>query len=348
MMKMKGPAIFLAQFLRDNPPDNTIENIGKWAASKGYIGVQVPSWDGRVFDLGKAAESKAWCDDYKGNLKKIGLEVTELYALQGQILAIHPAYAALFQGFYPKGLSDKQRTEWASGELKKVIKASANLGTKVIPTLSGGFAWMMVYPWPQRPKGIIEESFKELAKRWKPLLDLAADNGVSFGYELHPGCDLFDGATFERFVELVKEAPAACINYDPSHFVLQQLDYVGFVRKYGSRIKGFHAKDAEFKSRADCGVYGGFLSWKDRAGRFRSLGDGDVEFGRLFSAMVEIGYDGWVVLEWECPLKSPEQGATEGAPFIKKHMIDAAEVAFDDFLDGGTNVEQNRSILGLS
>jgi len=348
MLKMKGPAIFLAQFLRDAPPYNNIDNIGKWAVKKGYVGIQVPSWDGRVFDLDKAAESKTWCDDYKGKLKKIGLDVTELYALQGQILAVHPAYAALFQGFFPKGLSDKQRTEWASGELKKVVKASVNLGTKMIPTLSGGFAWMMVYPWPQRPKGIIEESFKELSKRWKPILDFAADNGVTFGYELHPGGDLFDGATFEKFLDYVKEAPAACINYDPSHFVLQQLDYVGFIHKYGSRIKGFHAKDAEFKSRADCGVYGGFLPWKERAGRFRSLGDGDVDFSRVFSAMVEIGYDGWVVLEWECPLKSPEQGSDEGAPFIKKHMIDAAEVAFDDFLDGGSNVEQNRSILGLS
>jgi sugar phosphate isomerase/epimerase len=348
MAKIKGPAIFLAQFLRDEPPHNNLENIGKWAANLGYKGLQIPSWDSRVFDLDKAAESKTYCDEYNGKLKDMGLAVTELYAIQGQLLAMHEVYASMFAGFYPEGLTDqKQRTEWASDQLKKVIKASVNMGTKVVPTMSGGFAWILVYPWPQRPAGLIDESFKELAKRWKPLLDMAADNGIAFGYELHPGSDVFDGATFERFLETVDGSPAACINYDPSHFVLQQLDYLGFIDRYKDRIKAFHVKDAEFQPRADCGVYGGYLSWEGRAGRFRSLGDGDVDFSKVFTKMTEIGYDSWAVLEWECAIKSSEQGAAEGAPFIEKHLIEKTEVAFDDFVGGKSDVKQNRRILGL-
>lgn len=349
MKKMKGPGIFLAQFLRDEPPYDSLENIGRWVAGLGYKGVQIPTWDSRVIDLDKAAGSKTYCDQFKGKLKQIGLEVTELAAhLQGQVLAIHPAYEIAFQPFYPKGLRDKQRVDWATQQLRKAVKASTNLGTSSVPVLSGGFAWHMVYPWPQRPQGLIQEAFKELYKRWKPVLDLAEDNGIAICYELHPGSDLFDGATFEMFLETSNNHPAACLCYDPSHFVLQQLDYLQFIQLYGDRIRAFHVKDAEFRPTGQVGVYGGYQSWAKRAGRFRSLGDGQVDFKRVFTLLTEAGYTGWAVLEWECCVKSPEQGASEGAPFIANHIIEATEVAFDDFAGGKTDAERNRRILGLN
>jgi len=349
MRKIKGPGIFLAQFLRDEQPYNSLENIGKLVANLGYKGVQIPTWDSRVIDLDKAAESKAYCDDLKGKLKQIGLNITELAAhLEGQVLAIHPAYEIAFQPFYPQGLKDKERAEWATGELKKAVMASVNLGLSSVPVLSGGFAWHMIYPWPQRPKGLIDEAFKELHKRWKPVLDLAKENGIAISYELHPGSDIFDGATFEMFLDVSDNHPAACLCYDPSHFLLQQLDYLEFIQLYGERIKSFHVKDAEFRPSGRVGVYGGYQSWAKRAGRFRSLGDGQVDFTRVFTLLTEVGYAGWAVLEWECCVKSPEQGAREGASFIADHIIEATEVAFDDFAGGKTDVERNRKILGLS
>lgn len=349
MSKMKGPAIFLAQFMRDEEPYNNISNIGKWVAGLGYKGVQIPGWDGRVIDLDKAAASKTYCDEYKGQLKEMGLEPTEVAGyLAGQVLAVHPAYELMFEGFHPAGLKGDARTEWAAGELKKCISASVNMGTQVIPVLSGGFAWHMAYPWPQRPAGIIGEAFSELAKRWAPLLDLAHDNGTVFAYELHPGSDVYDGATYEMFLDYTSDHPAACLNYDPSHFLLQQLDYLEFIRLYGERIKGFHVKDAEFRPTGRVGVYGGYQSWAGRAGRFRSLGDGQVDFTRVFTLLTEAGYTGWAVLEWECCVKSPEQGAAEGAPFIARHLIETTEVAFDDFAGGWTDAARNRRILGLS
>ncbi len=348
MARMKGPAIFLAQFMGDQEPYNNLENIGRWAARLGYKGVQIPAWDGRVIDLNKAATSKTYCDEYRGKLKAIGLEPTELAAhLQGQTLAMHPAYATGFEGFYPKGLKGKAITNWAIGELKKVVKASANLGLKAVPAMSGGFAWHMIYPWPQRPAGLIDEAFKELAKRWKPVLDLAKDNGVTIAYELHPGSDLYDGATFEMFLDHTKNHKAACINYDPSHFVLQQLDYLEFIKIYAERITAFHVKDAEFRPTGRVGVYGGYQSWAGRAGRFRSLGDGQVDFSRVFTLLAEAGYTSWAVLEWECCVKSSEQGAAEGAPFIARHIIQTAEKAFDDFVGGGNDRAKNLKMLGL-
>ena len=349
MSMIKGPGIFVVQFLRDEEPYNNLANISQWAADLGYKGVQIPTWDSRVINLDKAAESKDYCDELKGTLRQIGLEITELPThLQGQVLAIHPAYEIAFQPFYPQGLKDKERAEWATGELKKAVMASANLGLNNVPVLSGGFAWHMAYPWPQRPAGLVEEAFKELHKRWRPILDLAQENGVAISFELHPGSDIFDGATFEMFLDISDNHPAACLCYDPSHFVLQQLDYLEFIQLYGQRIKSFHVKDAEFRPSGRVGVYGGYQSWAKRAGRFRSLGDGQVDFTRVFTLLTEAGYTGWAVLEWECCVKSPQQGAAEGAPFIADHIIEAAEVAFDDFAGGQTDVKRNRKILGLS
>ncbi len=348
MKTLQGPAVFLAQFMRNEAPYNQLASIGKWFAAMGYRGIQIPTWDARTIDLDKAAASKAYCDDYRAQLAEIGLVPTELAGhLQGQVLAVHPAYETMFSVFHPKGLAGHARTEWATDQLKKCIRASVNMGTDNVPVLSGGFAWHTVYPWPQRPAGIIEEAFGELSRRWRPILDLASDNGIVITFELHPGSDLFDGATFEMFLDFTDGHPAACLNYDPSHLLLQQLDYLQFIQLYGDRIKAFHVKDAEFRPSGRVGVYGGYQSWPKRAGRFRSLGDGQVDFNRVFTLLVEAGFSGWAVLEWECCIKSPEQGAREGAPFIAKQIIQATDVTFDDFAGGQSDVSANRKILGL-
>ena len=259
MAGIKGPAVFLAQFLRDTPPFNSLENICKWFAELGYAGVQIPGWDRRVIDIDLAATSVAYCDELKGKLAALGLSVTEIPAyLAGQVLAIHPAYEVGFTGFHPPGLRGAARTEWAAAEVRKCIDASAKLGLRNVPALSGGFAWHMIYPWPQRPPGLIDEAFKELARRWRPLLDYAHDHGCAIGFELHPGSDIYDGATFEMFLDHTDQHPAACINYDPSHFLLQQLDYCAFIELYGKRISGFHVKDAEFRPSGRVGLYGGY------------------------------------------------------------------------------------------
>lgn len=348
MSQIKGPAIFLAQFLTDEAPYNTLPNITAWVKSLGYAGVQIPSWDGRVMDLKKAAESKTYCDELKGQTN--GLVITELAShLQGQLVASHPAYDELFDGFAAPEVrgNPKARSEWATAQVKLAIQASANLGLTAMPTFSGALLWPMLYPWPQRPAGLVEEGFKELAKRWKPILDFADQHNVDCAYELHPGEDLYDGATFEMFLEATGNHPRVAINYDPSHFILQCLDYVRFIDTYGSRIKAYHVKDAEFRPNERVGVYGGYQNWKERAGRFRSLGDGQVDFKQVFTRLTAVGYSSWAVLEWECCYKDSVQGATEGAPFIASHLIDVPTRAFDDFAGAATDSERNRRLLGI-
>jgi sugar phosphate isomerase/epimerase len=347
---MKGPGIFLAQFMGDQPPFNNLSNICNYMAGLGYKGVQIPTWDPRCVDLVRLAESRDYADEIRGVVSEAGLEITELAShLQGQLVAVHPAYDSMFDGFAPPEVRNNPsaRTQWAVEQLKLNARASRNLGLTAHPTFSGAFLWPFMYPWPQRPAGLVEAGFTELGKRWKPILDVFDENGVDACYELHPGEDLHDGLTFEMFLDATDQHPRAAINYDPSHFVLQQLDYVQFIDYYHERIKAFHVKDAEFNPTGKAGVYGAYQGWVDRPGRFRSLGDGHVDFTAIFSKMAQYDYDGWAVLEWECCLKHPEDGAAEGAPFIEQHMIRKTEKAFDDFAGSGIDVEGNKRLLGI-
>lgn len=350
MKTIKGPAIFLAQFMGDEAPFNSFENICKWAADLGYIGVQVPSWDGRAIDLKLAAESMTYVDEMKGIASDAGVQITELSThLQGQLVAVHPAYDELFDGFAPESVrgNPKARQEWAVQQLKYAAKASQNFGLKAHATFSGALAWPFVYPWPQRPTGLVEAAFEELAKRWKPILNAFDEVGVDVCYEIHPGEDLHDGATFERFREATGNHPRANMLYDPSHYVLQQMDYLAHIDIYHEFIKMFHVKDAEFLPNGRAGVYGSYAGWAERPGRFRSLGDGQVDFQSIFTKLSQHDFDGWAVMEWECFIKSPQQGAEEGAPFIADHIIQVTDKAFDDFADGGTDDAANRRALGI-
>ena len=350
MKTIKGPALFLAQFAGDTAPFNTWDGITKWAGDCGYRGVQLPSWDGRFIDLEQAANSETYCDELKGVAAENGVEITELSThLQGQLVAVHPAYDQMFDGFADPSVhgDPKARQAWAVDQVGLALKASRNLGVGQMATFSGALAWPYVYPWPQRPEGLIETAFDELASRWRPLLDLADECGVDVCYEIHPGEDLHDGVTFEMFLDRLNGHARCNMLYDPSHYVLQCLDYIAHLDIYKDRIKMFHVKDAEFNPTGKQGVYSGYQPWVDRAGRFRSLGDGQVKFNEIFSKLAAMDFDGWAVVEWECCLKHPEVGAREGAEFVKRHIIEVTERAFDDFADSGVDERANRLALGL-
>ncbi len=351
MKTIKGPALFLAQFASDEAPFNSWEGITKWAADCGYKGVQIPSWDARLFDLAKAAESKDYCDEIKGVAGANGIEVTDLSThLQGQLVAVHPAYDTAFDGFAAPEVhgNPAARQAWAVDQVKMALTASKNLDISTLATFSGALAWPYIYPWPQRPAGLIEAAFDELAKRWLPILNHADDCGVDVCYEIHPGEDLHDGITYEMFLERTGNHARACMLYDPSHYLLQCLDYLDNIDIYKDRIRMFHVKDAEFNPTGRQGVYSGYQPWIDRAGRFRSLGDGQIDFAAIFSKMAANDFDGWAVVEWECCLKHPEDGAREGAQFVADQIIRVTERAFDDFAAGGTDDAANKATLGIS
>lgn len=351
MTTLKGPAVFLAQFIGEEAPFNSLEGICKWAVDLGFKGIQMPTLDTRFIDLQQAAESKTYADELKGTINSFGLEITELSThIQGQLVAVNPAFDQLFDGFAPEVYRNhpKERTAWAVQQLKYAAKASANLGLKAHATFSGALLWHLFHPWPQRPEGLVEAGFTELAKRWLPILNEFDACGVDVCYEIHPGEDLFDGETYEMFLDKVNHHPRACLLYDPSHFVLQQLDYIQYIDFYHERIKAFHVKDAEFNATGKQGTFGGYQSWANRAGRYRSPGDGQVDFKTIFSKLAQYDFKGWAVMEWECCIKDSDTGAREGAEFIKKHIIPVTSRAFDDFAATGASDAFNQQLLGLN
>jgi sugar phosphate isomerase/epimerase len=347
---MRGPAVMLSQFMGDAPPFDSLDGLVRWLAGLGYVGVQIPVHDPRLINLGRAATDDGYCRDYRARLADVGLQITELAAHRaGQLTAVNPAFAELNDAFAaPSARGDPAaRTAWAAGQMRLAIEAAARLGLQRVATFSGAFVWPYVYPWPPAPDGLVDAAFEELARRWRPLLDHADAAGIDICFELHPGEDLHDGVTFDRFLALVDGHRRARILYDPSHMLLQHMDYLGFIEVYADRIAAFHVKDAEFVRSPRSGVYGGFQDWVRRPGRFRSPGDGQVDFRGIFSRLAAADYQGWAVLEWECCLKRKEDGAREGAPFIRRHIIETTPAPFDAALRQPMDGTTARRILGI-
>ncbi|CAH0178785.1 sugar phosphate isomerase/epimerase family protein [Stenotrophomonas lactitubi] len=351
MQTLKGPSLHLAQFAGDQAPFDSLSGIAAWAAGHGFKALQIPAWDARLFDLATAADSQDYCDDIRGTLAEHGLQVSELTThILGQLVAVHPAYDELCDGFAPEALrgNPKARSEWAQQQLHLAARTSRRLGLQDMGTFSGSFAWPYLFPFPQRPPGLIDTAFDELARRWRPILDTCEDNGINLCYEIHPSEDLHDGTSFERFFERVGQHERCRILFDPSHFVLQQLDYLQFLDIYHPLIRMFHVKDAEFRPNGRQGIYGGYADWTERAGRFRSLGDGQVDFKSIFSKLAQYDYVGWATLEWECCLKDQEAGAREGAAFIRDHIIPVTDKIFDDFAGAPISSAQMQHMLGIA
>ncbi|AZL74448.1 sugar phosphate isomerase/epimerase family protein [Pseudomonas oryziphila] len=351
MKTLKGPSLHLAQFSSDNPPFDSLDSIAGWAAQLGFKALQVPAWDARLFDVALAAQSTGYCDEIKGQLAGHGLQISELTThMFGQLVAVHPAYDPLCDAFAPASLAGRPaaRTDWAIERMKLAARASRNLGLADMGTFSGALAWPYLFPFPQRPQGLVEAAFEELARRWRPILDVCDEQGVNLCFEIHPAEDLHDGTSFERFHALVGEHERCRILFDPSHFVLQQLDYLAYLDLYHPFIRMFHVKDAEFNPSGRQGVYGGYSDWAERAGRFRSLGDGQVDFKAIFSKLAQYDFDGWATLEWECCLKDQEVGAREGVEFIDRHIIQVTGQVFDDFAGAPLDPGQIQRMLGLA
>jgi sugar phosphate isomerase/epimerase len=351
MQTIKGPGLFIAQFIDTDPKLGTLEGIAAFAAECKFTALQIPTFVPKIFDLEQAAQSQAYCDDVVGILAQYGLGISELTSQrQGQLMAVHPAYDRTLAHFAPENIRHDpiKRQTWAECQLRLAAAASRRLKLDRHVTFSGSLLWPYFYPYPPAPTGLVDEGFRELVRRWRPVLDVFDEAGVDLCFELHPTEDLHDGVTFERFLEMTNNHTRCNLLYDPSHFLLQHMDYLGFIDIYHARIKAFHVKDAEFVMSARSGVYGGYQDWRQRAGRFRSPGDGSIDFSGIFSRLTHYGFDGWATLEWECCLKNRFDGAREGADLIRRHIIGVTDAAFDAAMKAAVPLDELRSILGIS
>lgn len=362
--RLKGPAIFLAQgFGKEGW--KTLEECAKTAGSLRYEGMQLPLWVGDLINLNTAAMSTTYCQQLLGKAKEAGCPIVEVANhVETQLVRCTPAYQKLFDGFGPEQFRGNPQAmlAWAQERALLSVRAAKNLGLDRVAAFSGTSIFHLMYPWPQRPAGLVQAAMNALAKAWLPVFNLGEELGVDICFELHPGEDLHDGDSFELFLRYVGNHPRCKILLDLSHFVLAGMtmeNMLDYIQNFKDRIRMFHVKDAEFNPTAGGGAYGSFNDWGKRQGRFRSTGDGQIDYLSVFNLLAELGLELWATVEWEdCAGKGWNQGVEEGAEYVNCWLaghegplrISArphSDGAFDDFAASKVNTALIADILGI-
>lgn len=302
------------------------------AASFGYDGMELACWGDHV-DVYKAADDDKYCKSRHEILAKHGLKFWAISNhLVGQLVLDPNDHRT--DDWAPKncrGKSEKKR-EWAIQTMKVTAHAAKNLGVKVVNGFVGSPIWHYVYSFPPVSPSEIEAGFQRAAELWTPILDEFKKCKVKFALEVHPTEIAFDTASAARLLKALKGHPSFGFNYDPSHFVYQNVDYVGFIREFRDRIFHVHMKDAHLASTPQrVGIFGGHTNFGDpeRSWDFRSLGRGSVNFEEIIRALNEIDYQGPLSVEWEDSGMDREHGAQEACAFVKAIDFRPSGRAFD-------------------
>ena len=316
MKTIKGPAIFLAQFAGDAAPLTTCRHC-RLGAGLGYKGVQIPTWDGRLFDLKLAAESKTYCDEVKGTLAKHGCSSPSFPRIcrASWSRCIPPTMRCSTASRRPRSAATDSAPAMGGRTIAACGQGIANLGLTAHATFSGALAWPYHLSLAAAPAGLVETAFDELARRWLPILNAFDEAGVDVCYEIHPGEDLHDGVTFEMFLERVNNHPrAATCCMIPAISCCSSSTILQFIDIYHERIKMFHVKDAEFNPTGRQGVYRGYQPWMDAPGASARWATARWISAASSPSSTQYGFDGWAVLEWECCIKERRAGRAPKAP----------------------------------
>ena len=318
--------------------DLDFKTMCKKAKGFGYDGIELACWGDHV-DVRKAAADKAYAATRKSIPAEFGLEVYAISNhLAGQCVCdlIDERHKSILPPHIwgdgdPEGV--RQR---AAEEVKLSAQAARNIGVDVVNGFTGSSIWHLLYSFPPVPTDMIDAGYRDFGTRWKPILDHFEKYGVNFALEVHPTEIAFDIASTERAIEAVGEHRRFGFNFDPSHLVYQNVDYVKFIRKFGARIFHAHMKDAYLaKTLCEVGVFGGHVAFGDarRSWDFRSLGRGSVNFEEIIRALNDIGYQGPLSVEWEDGKMDREHGAAEACGFVKRLDFKPSAFAFDAQFD---------------
>lgn len=318
--------IFTGQWA-DLPLAVMAEKAGKW----GYDGLELACW-GDHFEVSKAHESKAYCDDRKAILAKHGLKVWSVSNhLTGQMVLDPNDHRS--DAWVPAELRGKpeEKSAWAAEEMKRTAVAAKNLGVSVVNGFTGSSIWRYIYPFPPLHDNDIKQGFDLFAERWGPILDVFQQNGTRFALEVHPTEIAFDIYSTQMALEAVGNHPAFGFNFDPSHLLWQMVDPVEFIREFPDRIYHVHVKDAITALNGRTGILASHLPFGDprRGWDFRSPGRGGVNFEEIIRALNEIGYQGPLSVEWEDSGMDREHGAQEAVQFVRDVDFPPSEISFE-------------------
>jgi len=319
--------------------DLKLEEMCKKAKEFGYDGVELACWGDHV-DVERAATDKTYAASRKEIPATYGLKVLAISNhLAGQCVCDEiderhksiDTSGRIFGDGNPEGV--RQR---AAQEMILTARAARNIGVDVVNGFTGSSIWKYLYSFPPVPSEYIDDGYKDFAQRWNPILDEFGKLGVRFALEVHPTEIAFDIASAERTLEAIGGRPEFGFNFDPSHLVYQNVDYVKFIRKFAAKIFHVHMKDA-YMSRHPCeaGVFGGHIGFGDprRTWDFRSLGHGSIDFGEIIRALNDIHYNGPLSVEWEDGKMDREHGARESCQFVHRVDFPPSAIAFDAQFD---------------
>jgi len=316
--------------------DLPFEEVCRLASEWGDDGLEIACW-GDHLDVWKAAEDDKYVKNKLDTLEKYNLKVWAISNhLKGQAVCDDPIDerhkailpARIWGDGDPEGV--RQR---AAEEMKMTARAAARLGVKTVVGFTGSSIWKYVAMFPPVSEELIEAGYRDFADRWNPILDVFDEVGVRFAHEVHPSEIAYDYWTTVRTLEAINHRPAFGLNWDPSHFVWQDLDPVGFILDFKDRIYHVDCKDA--KRRVGNGRNGrlsSHLPWGDlrRGWDFVSTGRGDVPWEQCFRALNAIGYDGPISVEWEDAGMDRLIGAPEALQVVRKLCeIEPPAAAFD-------------------
>ena len=266
----------------------SFEEVVDIASQMGFKCLEVACWPAGKAERRYAGVSHIDCervcqdDSYADYVKKLtsskGLEISSL-------------------AFYPNTMDpDLEKREAAISHLKAVIRASAKLGVNMVTTFIG-----------KDQHKTFEENIELFRQIWPDIIALAEQCGVKvaienctmlFGADQWPGGqNLFTSPVLWKEMFAIIDSPCFGINYDPSHFVWQMMDYIQPIYDFRDKIFHVHVKDIKlYKQKlAACGTMAYPLDYMSP----KIPGLGDVDWSKYISALTDIGYDGYVCLEIE-------------------------------------------------
>ena len=328
---MPRPIALLTAQWADLPFTTVCELASKW----GYDGLEIACW-GDHFDIHRAVNEPGYVEERKEILASYNLKAWALANhLVGQAVCDNPIDER-HQGILPERLWGDGDAEGvrqrAAEEMKDAARAAAKMGIPTVVGFTGSSIWHTVAMFPPVPAEMIERGYQDFADRWNPILDVFDEEGVRFAHEVHPSEIAYDYWTTKRSLEAIGHWPAFGLNFDPSHFMWQDLDPVGFLWDFQDRIYHVHLKESRKQLDGRNGRLGSHLPWADprRGWDFVSTGHGDVPWESIFRMLNFIGYEHSMSVEWEDAGMDRLTGGPEALEFVRKlTQIEPAEKAFD-------------------
>ena len=314
--------------------DLPLQELAKKASAWGFDGLELACW-GDHFEVDKALEKDAYVKEKRALLAKYKLKCFAISTnLVGQCVCDDPIddrhKSILYPQLWGDGKPEGVRRRCAE-EVKKTAKAAKLFGVDVVNGFTGSSVWAKLYFFPPTSQKDIDVGYRDFAARWLPILDVFKAEGIRFALEVHPTEIAYDIITTHRALEAVNHHPAFGFNFDPSHFIHQFLDPLGFIEEFPTRIFHCHVKDSRVQLTGRNSILGSHLDFGDprRGWNFVSPGRGDVKWDPIIRAFNRIGYKGPLSIEWEDSGIDRDWGAPEALAMIRKQDFTASAVAFD-------------------